>query len=152
MIRMGIIWNENAWCFQRFVKEVATSMEEGQALWNIIENSHIFKGEKEIVTGSFRWNAHIIASVTGGDYLNYYCASEDDKMWNGYPPEAKKRVLQRIADLGYVLREVEWDSEELTEEIIRKIKMAEEDSKQGRVFSNDEVKAKLGLDKKKKSK
>jgi hypothetical protein len=30
------------------------------------------------MTGSFRWNARIIASVTGGDYLDYYCASEGD--------------------------------------------------------------------------
>lgn len=102
---MGISWNEHAWEFQTFVKQIATTVEEGQALWNIIQNKHIYYEGKQIPTGSFRWNANVIASVVGGDYMDYYCASEASDDWGGFQPETKVRIEQKLADLKYELKD-----------------------------------------------
>lgn len=105
---MAITWTQNAWDFQTFVKSIATTMEEGKALWAIIQNKHIFLNGNQVPTGSLRWNAHIIASVTGGDYMDYYCAEEMAER-NGFSTVVKNRIQEKLQRLGYILKEIDLD-------------------------------------------
>lgn len=105
-----ILWTEDAFAFQTFVRSVASTMEEGQALWYLIQNQYVYKEAKQIPTGSFRWNARIIASVCGGDYMDYYCACEIGYYGGNaghFTKETREKIAQKLTELGIVLKDVE---------------------------------------------
>ena len=67
--------------FTKFLKEInVTTLKEGKAVWNIFHNKTVFYNGVEVENGSFRWLAHKIAHVCGGDYLDYYCTPADERI------------------------------------------------------------------------
>ena len=102
---MGINWNKDAWALQGLIRKVAASVEQGRALWNILEQSNLIWNGNEVVTGTSRWTAEVIASAVGGDYLDYYLFFGNDEDSCGYTPNDTEAVLKHLAEQGITVRE-----------------------------------------------
>jgi len=77
------------------------TMEEGKALWNLMENKEVYEKGKLIKTGSFRWNARLIADVCGGSYMDYYCSEADEKVL--------KQVKKKLKGVSFKEYDIEED-------------------------------------------
>jgi len=71
-----------------------STMKEGQALWALCANTLLTYGnpERVVQTGSFRHLGSLIASICGGDYMDYYCAESTD--------EEIKIVAKKLYSIG----------------------------------------------------
>lgn len=66
--------------------------EEGRALWGLLANRNVFIDGVYVESGTFRYNAGIIADFCGGAYLDYYCSS-------GTNQEIDK-IMEKFMDLN----------------------------------------------------
>jgi hypothetical protein len=74
------------------------TMEEGRALWGIIANKEVYMDDIHIITGSFRWNASAISHVCGGNYMDYYCSSGQEK--------EKNKIIEKFINLNVSIKPI----------------------------------------------